>query len=245
MADWLKRQYSDIRGNFKWGLLMLLWWLLTTYGKMALTLIPDIPAWVVNVVLFLLALIGFIWIAKLIAKSQHPAPPDANDLVHSVLGGRAVVETPPWFSQIVKTDQRTMEQKLLAVTWQPKRALEGSDPYIEFGILLVNLSVFDLDKPEIIRGKVKFRNQPLAAAPQIEKSFPISHGTKGWLIVRQFLTTGMATDMKHALSADQATVLDFSDVRIPMKGHCDVENCAFDWVGSGNISFKEPTPIVG
>jgi hypothetical protein len=71
MRNWFARQYEDIRGNFKWGLLMFLWWLVTTYGKRALNLIPHIPSWAVNVGLFVLALFGFIWIATLLARSRQ------------------------------------------------------------------------------------------------------------------------------------------------------------------------------
>ena len=70
MANWLNRQYADIRGNFKWGILMFLWWLITTFAKKAISLIPHIPEALVYTILCVASLIVFVLIAKLIARSQ-------------------------------------------------------------------------------------------------------------------------------------------------------------------------------
>jgi len=71
MANWLSRQYDDVRGNLKWGVLMFMWWLLTTFGKKLLGLIPSIPEWLIYTVLCLLSLGVFLWIAKVIGQSQQ------------------------------------------------------------------------------------------------------------------------------------------------------------------------------
>lgn len=70
MASWWTRQYADIRGNAKWGFLMFLWWLITTFGKRALSLIPHIPEALVYAILCIASLVVFLWIAKSITKSQ-------------------------------------------------------------------------------------------------------------------------------------------------------------------------------
>ena len=69
-GGWFARQYADIRGNLKWGFLMFLWWLLTSYGKKILGLIPQIPHWLAHVILYVLSIAGFVWIAKRMTGSQ-------------------------------------------------------------------------------------------------------------------------------------------------------------------------------
>jgi hypothetical protein len=64
MWNWLVGQYNDIRGNFKWALLVALWWLVATYGKRMLQLIPNIPGWLVTSILLCLSLAVFLWVAK-------------------------------------------------------------------------------------------------------------------------------------------------------------------------------------
>jgi hypothetical protein len=64
MRKWLIRQYDDIKGNLKFAILGISWAVLFTAVKNLLRLIPNIQAWVVWSVLFLLSALAFVWIAK-------------------------------------------------------------------------------------------------------------------------------------------------------------------------------------
>jgi hypothetical protein len=61
---WLVRQYNDIRGNFKWAILLGLWWAISHYGKKMLELIPNIPPWTVWTLIVIVSAAAFVWISK-------------------------------------------------------------------------------------------------------------------------------------------------------------------------------------
>jgi hypothetical protein len=67
MWNWFVQQYNDIRGNLKWGLLLGLWWVIATYGKRMLQLIPNISPWMVWAIVICVSLAAFVWVAK-----RHP-----------------------------------------------------------------------------------------------------------------------------------------------------------------------------
>jgi hypothetical protein len=64
MWPWLVRQYNDIRGNFKWAILLGLWWVIGHYGKKMLESIPNITSWMVWTIIVLLSAVAFVWVAK-------------------------------------------------------------------------------------------------------------------------------------------------------------------------------------
>jgi hypothetical protein len=80
MLNWLSRQYDDIRGNFKWFLLLSLWALISHFTRKMLELIPHISTWIVWTIIVLLSLAAFVWVAKWDkstqsqSSSQPPAP---------------------------------------------------------------------------------------------------------------------------------------------------------------------------
>lgn len=57
---WLKAQYDDIKGNFKWAILGLLLWL----AKRLLQSLPLFPTWLVYTLLFIVAAGLFVYLAK-------------------------------------------------------------------------------------------------------------------------------------------------------------------------------------
>lgn len=76
MWRWLTRQYDDIKGNLKWAILGALWWVVNTYGKRTLQMIPHIPDWAINGTLLLLSVIAFLWVAKLKPANAFPEAKD-------------------------------------------------------------------------------------------------------------------------------------------------------------------------
>jgi len=84
MWPWLVKQYNDVRGNFKWAILLGLWWAITNYGKKMLELIPNISPWMVWTIIVLVSAAAFVWIAKVgnkksvaTAIQQTPTQPSA------------------------------------------------------------------------------------------------------------------------------------------------------------------------
>lgn len=65
MWSWIAEQYADIRGNLKWGILLGLWWVVSTYGRKMLQLIPNIEPWAVWAIIVLVSLLAFVWVAKI------------------------------------------------------------------------------------------------------------------------------------------------------------------------------------
>ncbi len=153
--------------------------------------------------------------------------------------------SPRWCEEMVKDDSKKMNQRILAVKWEPHRAFESSDPYVDVTITFVNATVFNLKKPQIIQGKAKFRRQPLTSPPQLEQPFAMPHGEKTWIKVRQFLSSGMAREIQESLNSGRGTtVLDFSEVHIIFDTECpDCPPGQFDWVGIDNVSLTDTTTI--
>jgi hypothetical protein len=153
--------------------------------------------------------------------------------------------SPRWYEEMVKDDSKKMNQRILAVKWEPHRVFESSDPYVDFAITFVNATVFHLKKPQIIHGKAKFRRQPLTSPPQLEQPFAMPHGDKTWIRVRQFLSSGMAREIQELINSGRGqTVLDFSEVHIIFETECpNLPPGNFDWVGIDNVSLTEVTTI--
>ncbi len=68
--DWLIRQWNDIKGNVKYGLLAALWWVVIEVGKRLLRYIPNIPTWSIWAILLSLSLLIFVWLMR---SMKHPA----------------------------------------------------------------------------------------------------------------------------------------------------------------------------
>jgi len=70
MWSWLVRQYDDVRGNFKWAVLLGLWWVISHYGRKLLELIPHISDWMVWTIIVLVSAVAFMLVAKLEKKPR-------------------------------------------------------------------------------------------------------------------------------------------------------------------------------
>ena len=73
MRKWLAAQWRDIKGNAKWALLVAAWWAITTYGAKLLRMIPNMPSWLVTLILLCLSIAVFLWLAKRGTGSIQPA----------------------------------------------------------------------------------------------------------------------------------------------------------------------------
>lgn len=78
MWNFIVRQYNDIRGNLKWGLLLGLWWVIAHYGRQMLQLIPNISPWMVWAIILSLSLVAFVWVAKANKPIQQSAMQSRN-----------------------------------------------------------------------------------------------------------------------------------------------------------------------
>ena len=67
--DWLLRQWNDVKGNVKYGLLVALWWAVIELGKRLLRYIPNIPTWAIWAILLSLSLLMFIWLLRSLKQS--------------------------------------------------------------------------------------------------------------------------------------------------------------------------------
>ena len=65
MASFWRKQYDDVKGNAKWALLVVLWGPLVAGLKYAIQQIPHVPGWGVWLILFIVSLAAFVWVAKL------------------------------------------------------------------------------------------------------------------------------------------------------------------------------------
>jgi len=64
MADWLHRQWNDIKGNAKWALLGLLWAVALWAANHLLSLIPHMPQWLAYAVVLVFSATGFFYFAR-------------------------------------------------------------------------------------------------------------------------------------------------------------------------------------
>ncbi len=146
-----------------------------------------------------------------------------------------------WLGRMITEDLDRLQQRVIAVRWEPRRAFDKTDPYIDFVVTFVNATVFAFNKPEKIQGKAKFGNHPLSSAPQLETAFPLTSRERATMVIRQFVSPSMAQHMQAAISApNHSAMLDFSEVKIFLNGHCDgIANTNFDWMGPNEVSLKE------
>jgi hypothetical protein len=75
MRDWFVKQYHDIKGNIKYGLLATLWPLIVWIAKKMLQHIPNISPLMVWAILLCLSLAAFLWLTK---SFKIPVPPVAT-----------------------------------------------------------------------------------------------------------------------------------------------------------------------
>lgn len=280
MRDWFSRQYADIRGNFKWALLAFLWWLITTYGKQMLSLIPHVPGWVTTVILWLSSVIAFLWLAATITRSgQSSLREDTSDetendetdykqlfldendarikyqdkytvAANKVLELQAALSQPQtpiksdlerWCEALAHNDKENINQRVIAVAWEPRRVNERNSHYIEFKITFVNASIFELKSPRL-GGIVHFDRHPLPFPPQFSQSFPLARGQKTWIGIRQPLTKEIAEDIQARIVNDVLADLHFSDLEITF----DVEfpgrpTWQWTWKGRDSVSVTAVT----
>jgi hypothetical protein len=244
MGEFWSRQYADIRGNLKWGVLMFLWWLITTFGSKALSLIPSIPQWLIYTILCLASVAIFFWIATLITRSQQVASDEGDadykelfvaendarnkyqekyaEAANKVLELQAALSQPQtpikselerWCEALAHNDKENINQRVIAVAWEPRRVNERNSHYIEFKITFVNASIFELKSPRL-SGIVQFDRHPLPFPPQFGQSFPLARGQKTWISIRQPLTKEIAEDIQARIVNDVLADLHFSDLGI-------------------------------
>jgi hypothetical protein len=165
-------------------------------------------------------------------KSDPTVPPVTD--VKSDLG--------QWCEALAHNDISNMQQRVIAVSWEPRRVNERSNYYIEFKITFVNASIFELKSPRL-GGIAKFDRHPLPFTPQFGQPFPLTRGQKTWMSIRQPLTKEIAEDIQGRLNRDGVTVdLDFSDLEIIF----DVEfpgrpTWQWTWKGRDSVSVKAVT----
>jgi hypothetical protein len=70
----------------------------------------------------------------------------------------------------------------------------GSDPYVDIFIDIVNASVFEaVTSSKKIDGRAMYGGKPLASAPLLPDSvFRVKHGEAGTMVIRQFVSEGIA-----------------------------------------------------
>jgi len=70
----------------------------------------------------------------------------------------------------------------------------GSNPYIDIFIDIVNASVFEaVTSSKKIEGRAMYGGRPLATAPLLPDSvFRVKHGEAGTMVIRQFVSEGIA-----------------------------------------------------
>jgi hypothetical protein len=61
---WLRKQYEDIRGHFKWALLGTLWLVISWAVNHLLRMIPSIPEWLIYILILLASFVVFALLAK-------------------------------------------------------------------------------------------------------------------------------------------------------------------------------------
>jgi hypothetical protein len=147
-----------------------------------------------------------------------------------------------WCEALAHNDTSNMQQRVIAVIWEPHRVDERSNHYIEFRITFVNASIFELKSPRL-GGIAKFDRHPLPFIPQFGQPYPLARGQKTWMSIRQPLTKEIAEDIQARLNRDGVAVdLDFSELEITF----DVEfpgrtTWQWTWKGRDSVSVKAIT----
>jgi hypothetical protein len=223
MANWFARQYADIRGNLKWAAIVALWWTVTTFGKKMLSLIPNIPQWLVYIILFLFSMVAFFWVSKLIARSRGPA---AVAEINAVPEDEPAPATPPWYAQMAKDDAKFIRDRVWWIWDDPQptySVVNGGDPYITFRVTFVNATIFRLTALRTIEGETFYGRDPLRDVPRIMNqeslSLVLDHAARISVLVRQPLSREVAFRLNEQRGR---VALNFGKVGIDFK----VENPA-------------------
>jgi hypothetical protein len=109
--DWLLRQWNDIKGNVKYGILAALWWVIVEVGKHLLRYIPNMPTWAIWAILLGLSLLMFVWLMRSM-KLPVPAPALALQLSQTTQPSGTVVPGIPSLSALLgQAPQITFDAK--------------------------------------------------------------------------------------------------------------------------------------
>jgi hypothetical protein len=146
-----------------------------------------------------------------------------------------------WCESLACSDKENINQRVIAVAWEPRRVNERNSHYIEFKITFVNASIFELKSPRL-GGIVHFDRHPLPFSPQFSQSFPLARGQKTWISIRQPLTKEIAEDMQARIVNDALADLHFDHLEITF----DVEfpgwpTWQWTWKGRGSVSVTAIT----
>jgi hypothetical protein len=117
MSGWWSNQYNDIKGNLKWAILLGLYTIGVHYGKKMLYLIPNIPDWLVWVVIIVVCTVAFVFVATI-----HPPPHTAQ--ISSLPQVAAGVTDSAQYAN-VDDFYKTYDNSLLADTEKNVRAQSG------------------------------------------------------------------------------------------------------------------------
>jgi hypothetical protein len=77
---WMRRQWDDIKGNVKYGILASLWWIAVEVGRHMLQYIPNIHPWMIWTILLTASLLAFVLVTRSMRtvpatqQSQAPQP---------------------------------------------------------------------------------------------------------------------------------------------------------------------------
>jgi hypothetical protein len=64
MANWVAKQYADIKGHAKWALLVVLWGPIVAGLKYILQQVTHLPLWSIWLILVAVSLAAFVWLVK-------------------------------------------------------------------------------------------------------------------------------------------------------------------------------------
>jgi len=134
-----------------------------------------------GLVFLLIGMVSLLWPRKKATEKEEATQLD--DPAAKALMGMAKDDAEKIHDRLHQTDQRAEFHFIL-----------GSDPYIDIFIDIVNASVFEaVTFSKKIDGRVMYGGKPLATAPVLpDSTFSVKHGEAGTMVIRQFVSEGIA-----------------------------------------------------
>ncbi len=137
--SWLARQYSDIKGNFKWALLAPLWTLVVWTAQRLLSMIPHIPSWAIYTTILAASFVVFVSLTTYLNKGTRTQESTQN-ATNTLLAPTANFDATGYFSTAYVSSLRPeLENNLRAAATQNRpNDYEG----FYFDLIAIGLPVF-------------------------------------------------------------------------------------------------------
>jgi hypothetical protein len=151
---WLARQYSDIKGNFKWALLAPIWAAITWAAQHLLNMIPHMPEWAVWAITLLGAAVLFVGMATYLGRSSRQNQSVAQAATNTLMASHGNFDATPYFQTAYVSSLRPELENNLRAAAAQNRPDDQEGFYRDLIVTGLPAFVYDLTWSGIFRSQI-------------------------------------------------------------------------------------------